>query len=43
MKPDAHLTRLITTIRWTRRLIAELATLLIATAGLVGVVLNLIR
>ncbi len=43
MNPDSRLTRLITTIRWTRRLIAELTTLLIAAAGLIGVVLSLIR
>lgn len=42
MKPNARLTRLITTIRWAGRLIAELTTLLIATAGLAGVILSLI-
>jgi hypothetical protein len=43
MKTNPRLTRLITIIRWTRRLIAELTTLLIAVAGLAGVILSLTR
>ncbi len=43
MKPNSRFTRLIIAIRRTRRLIAELTTLLIAAGGLLGVILSLIR
>lgn len=43
MKFASRLTRLIRTIRLTRRLVVELTALLIAAGGLLGVALNLIR